>query len=52
MNTPMPAPPVERELPVLPSATLLRGQKAVAIDHNGLLYRLQTTRQGKLILTK
>ncbi|WP_439587074.1 hemin uptake protein HemP [Hydrogenophaga sp.] len=40
------------ELPVLPSATLLRGQKAVAIDHNGLLYRLQTTRQGKLILTK
>lgn len=65
MNTPMPAPPAERELlsdapaplaaselPVLPSATLLRGQKAVAIDHNGLLYRLQTTRQGKLILTK
>ncbi|MGE0097317.1 MAG: hemin uptake protein HemP [Hydrogenophaga sp.] len=40
------------DLPVLPSATLLRGQKAVAIDHNGLLYRLQTTRQGKLILTK
>jgi hemin uptake protein HemP len=40
------------ELPVLPSATLLRGQKAVAIDHNGSLYRLQTTRQGKLILTK
>ncbi|MGV3728501.1 hemin uptake protein HemP [Hydrogenophaga sp.] len=39
-------------LPVLPSADLLRGQKAVAIDHNGSLYRLQTTRQGKLILTK
>lgn len=38
--------------PVLPSATLLRGQKAVSIDHNGSLYRLQTTRQGKLILTK
>jgi hemin uptake protein HemP len=37
---------------VLPSAALLRGQKAVAIDHNGSLYRLQTTRQGKLILTK
>ncbi|MDR7094190.1 hemin uptake protein HemP [Hydrogenophaga laconesensis] len=37
---------------VLPSAELLRGQRAVAIDHNGSLYRLQTTRQGKLILTK
>lgn len=39
-------------VPVVPSAELLRGQKAVAIDHNGSLYRLQTTRQGKLILTK
>ncbi|MDO8904712.1 hemin uptake protein HemP [Hydrogenophaga sp.] len=36
----------------LPSATLLRGQKAVAIEHNGALYRLQSTRAGKLILTK
>jgi hemin uptake protein HemP len=65
MNTTSPSQPPEHapqagasqpvaaaELPVLPSATLLRGQKAVAIDHNGLLYRLQTTRQGKLILTK
>jgi hemin uptake protein HemP len=39
-------------VPVLPSSELLRGQKVVAIDHNGSLYRLQTTRQGKLILTK
>lgn len=39
-------------VPVLPSAELLRGQKVVSIDHNGSLYRLQTTRQGKLILTK
>ncbi|MBA4266698.1 MAG: hemin uptake protein HemP [Comamonadaceae bacterium] len=37
---------------VLPSASLLRGQKAVAIEHNGSLYRLQSTRAGKLILTK
>ncbi|MDO9434498.1 hemin uptake protein HemP [Hydrogenophaga sp.] len=41
-----------QHVPVLPSADLLRGQKVVAIDHNGSLYRLQTTRQGKLILTK
>ncbi len=37
---------------LLDSQELLRGQNAVAITHNGALYRLQTTRQGKLILTK
>ncbi len=36
----------------LTSDSLLQGQKAVTISHNGSLYRLQTTRQGKLILTK
>jgi hemin uptake protein HemP len=49
---PTPAATDNQPLPVLPSADLLRGQKVVAIDHNGSLYRLQTTRQGKLILTK
>ena len=34
------------------SADLFRGQKAVTIDHNGSLYKLQTTKSGKLILTK
>ena len=34
------------------SAELLHGQKTVAINHNGLTYRLQATRLGKLILTK
>jgi hemin uptake protein HemP len=34
------------------SAELLRGQKTVDINHNGLTYRLQATRLGKLILTK
>ena len=38
--------------PVLDSQDLLCGRNAVAITHNGALYRLQTTRQGKLILTK
>ncbi len=37
---------------LLDSQDLLRGRSAVAITHNGALYRLQTTRQGKLILTK
>jgi hemin uptake protein HemP len=34
------------------SENLLRGQKSVAIQHNGLVYRLQATKLGKLILTK
>ena len=34
------------------STDILRGEKAVAIHHNGLTYRLQATRLGKLILTK
>ncbi len=38
--------------PALTSQQLMQGQKAVAITHNGTTYRLQATRQGKLILTK
>jgi len=34
------------------STAILRGKKAVEIIHNGLSYRLQATRLGKLILTK
>jgi hemin uptake protein HemP len=50
-----PAPSTERahERPVpLSSVELLRGQRLVEIAHNGEIYRLQATRQGKLILTK
>jgi hemin uptake protein HemP len=36
----------------LPSQALLRGHKTVTIEHNGTVYRLQSTRAGKLILTK
>ena len=38
--------------PVLQSNDLLQGRHAIVIEHNGSVYRLQTTRQGKLILTK
>lgn len=34
------------------SGDLLQGHNSVVIEHNGAAYRLQTTRQGKLILTK
>jgi len=37
---------------ILPSTALMQGQRSVAIEHNGAIYRLQITRQGKLILTK
>ncbi|GKT17616.1 hemin uptake protein HemP [Acidovorax sp. SUPP2522] len=38
--------------PAVDSRELLKGQKTVAICHNGLVYRLQATKLGKLILTK
>jgi hemin uptake protein HemP len=34
------------------SRDLLAGQSSLLIRHQGEVYRLQTTRQGKLILTK
>lgn len=52
-----PAPPRQEAVapqrpPLLESEDILRGHKAVEISHNGVLYRLQATRLGKLILTK
>ena len=43
-NTDTPAP--------IPSASILQGRDAISIEHNGRLYQLRQTRQGKLILTK
>jgi len=39
-------------LPPLASAELLGGRGEVEILHQGEIYRLRRTRQGKLILTK
>lgn len=36
----------------IPSDELLRGRTSLHIAHNGAIYRLQATRQGRLILTK
>ena len=45
--------PIEASLPcTISSETLLQGQPSITIAHHGAIYRLQTTRQGKLILTK
>jgi hemin uptake protein HemP len=38
--------------PPVQSTDLFKGQKSVVIEHNGASYRLQTTKLGKLILTK
>ena len=38
--------------PTVLSTDLFKGQKSVVIEHNGASYRLQTTKLGKLILTK
>ncbi len=38
--------------PLIESEALLQGHRTVEIQHQGVLYRLQATRQGKLILTK
>lgn len=43
---------VPPSLPIVSSTSLLQGARAVCIEHQGALYRLQATRQGKLILTK
>lgn len=43
--------PAKRPLRV-DSTTLLCGQRVLEIVHQGEVYRLQTTRLGKLILTK
>ena len=54
---PQATPPATLPLPLpgslsLDSQALLQGGRAVSIRHNGEVYRLQATRQGKLILTK
>jgi hemin uptake protein HemP len=46
----VPAPPPA--VHVIRSDELLRGEKEVLIEHQGSVYRLRQTRNGKLILHK
>ena len=41
-----------RETRVVTSESLFRGTHEIGIDHEGSMYRLKITRQGKLILNK
>ncbi len=54
MSHPKPTPPQRQgTVPrMVDSQTLLNGDTVLLIRHLGEIYRLQTTRQGKLILTK
>lgn len=40
------------EIRRLTTAELFLGRSRIEIDHQGATYRMQITRQGKLILTK
>ncbi|MCB1464252.1 MAG: hemin uptake protein HemP [Nitratireductor sp.] len=45
-------PATQAKLPVFESRTLFGGTNEVGIVHEGALYRLKTTKQGKLVLNK
>jgi hemin uptake protein HemP len=47
-----PARPDKAPGQTLTSAELMRGRREIIIEHQGERYRLQQTRNGKLILTK
>ena len=40
------------EIPMIDSLELMAGQDVIHIRHQGSIYQLRATRQGKLILTK
>ncbi len=51
-QNPQPARPDNAPAQTLTSAELMQGRREIVIEHLGERYRLQQTRNGKLILTK
>ena len=49
---PFPKTPGVTVNPRISSLALFQSGQVIEIDHQGIIYRLQITRQGKLILTK
>ncbi|AYG67026.1 MULTISPECIES: hemin uptake protein HemP [unclassified Rhizobium] len=51
-----PTPPLEctaaPQIRIVESADIFRGQTEIMIKHQGVIYRMKITRQGKLILNK
>lgn len=50
-NPPAP-PPAAAHVRLIESAEIFRGQNEILIRHEGAIYRMKITRQGKLILNK
>jgi hemin uptake protein HemP len=44
--------PVVQQIRTVESAEIFRGQSEIMIRHEGAIYRMKITRQGKLILNK
>ena len=44
--------PADSARRIVPSATLLKGESCITIEHGSALYTLRATRAGKLTLTK
>ncbi len=44
--------PIGQAQRILESRDLFRGQTEILISHEGAIYRMKITRQGKLILNK
>ncbi|MBB6484112.1 hemin uptake protein HemP [Rhizobium lusitanum] len=51
-----PTPPAQNtaapQLRIVESTDIFRGQTEIMIKHEGVIYRMKITRQGKLILNK
>ncbi|MDX0755217.1 hemin uptake protein HemP [Sinorhizobium medicae] len=51
-RSPQAAAPVDRTQRIVESRDLFCGQSEILISHDGAIYRMKITRQGKLILNK
>ncbi|PST22534.1 hemin uptake protein HemP [Mesorhizobium plurifarium] len=51
-RSPQTAAPVIRTQRIVESHELFRGHNEILISHDGAIYRMKITRQGKLILNK
>lgn len=51
-HVPLQAEPAATETRIVESADLFRGTNEIMIRHDGVVYRMKITRQGKLILNK
>lgn len=45
-------PAAAQEIRIVESTDIFRGQTEIVIRHEGVIYRMKITRQGKLILNK